>query len=243
MNKFTKFAISAAAVTFASSAAFAAPMLTMTIESAGATSAECAAGSGGTGTFSGSTCTMTTGSGALVFGAPTLSYGAFQFTDAEGVGAGTGGLAQSQPSLWLDNLAGSNSPGSLTVTLTASGYSMPSSPFQLLSTYSATSGPGITQTLSHYFDADDNGVAGMGTELFSEALTGPGSSSGNFFNVLTYVDTYSLSWILEINRTSGTTNQTAGVSTTTYEVPLPAPAPIAIMGLGLLGLGFLRRKA
>lgn len=239
MNKFTKFAISAAALTFASSSSFAMPIMTMTLDSAGATGAQCSGGSIiQPATFSGSTCTMTSTTGGIVF---LGGYGVFEFENSTGVGNGTGGLSQDQPALWLNNLAGSDTAGILTVGLVAQGYSSPLSPFDLLSTLSGTNAAGMKQTISAYFDDADTGIAGMGDHLFTASFENFGSISEDFFNPVTYSGTYSISWILEVERLSTGANATSNIAAT-HTQALPGPAGLALLGLGLIGAGFSRRK-
>lgn len=238
MNTFTKFAISAAALTFASSSAFAMPVLTMTLDSAGATSGQCAAGSFGSGTFSGTTCSMSSTTGSLLY---LGDYGVFEFENATGVGNGTGGLSQDQPALWLNNLAGSDTAGILTVGLVAQGYDSPLSPFPLLSTLSGTNAAGMKQTISAYFDDADTGIAGAGDHLFTASFEDFGSISDDYQNLVTYAGTYSISWVLEVERLSTGANATSNIAAT-HTQALPGPAGLALLGLGLIGAGFTRRK-
>lgn len=238
MNKLTKLAISAAAFTFASASAFAMPTLTLTLDSATGNGAQCAAGSFGTGTFSGTTCSMSSTTGSLLF---LGDYGTFEFENATGVGNGTGPLSQDQPALWLNNLAGSDTAGILTVGLVAQGYDSPLSPFPLLSTLSGTNAAGMRQTISAFFDDADTGVAGAGDLLFSATFENFGSIASDFQNLVEYTSTYSISWILEVERLETGANATSNIAAT-HTQALPVPGPIALLGLGLMGLGFVRRQ-
>jgi len=238
MNKFTKSAISAAAVLFASSSAFAIPTLTLTLDSAGATGAQCAAGSFGSGTFSGTTCSLSSTTGSLLY---LGDYGVFEFENATGVGNGTGPLSQEQPALWLNNLAGSDTAGILTVGLVAQGYDSPLSPFDLFSTLSGTNAAGMKQTISAYFDDADNGIAGVGDHLFTASFENFGSIAENYINEVSYTGTYSISWVLEVERLDSGANATSNIAAT-HTQALPGPAGLALLGLGLIGAGISRRK-
>lgn len=240
MNKFSKLAIASAAMVLGSAAStMAAPVLTMTLDSAtGTSAAQCTSGIAG-GVYDGtSKCTASTATGNLVFFG---TYGVFNFENATGIGDGTGPLSQAQPALWLNNLASSSTAGTLEVTLTASGYDNPLSPFPLLSTMSGTNAAGMTQTISAYFDDADTGVAGAGVHLFTENFADFGSIAANHLNELVYTGTYGLSWILTVERTSTGANASSNIAAT-HTQALPVPGPLALLGLGLMGIGFLRRQ-
>ena len=135
--------------------------------------------------------------------------------------------------------------GTLTVTLTASGYTSPLSPFGLSSGVSGTVNPGMNQNVRHFFDAGNTGIAGMGLELFDGGqdfiYSGDNSFAYNEQNEVTYGGgEYGLSWILTVTRTADGGIQTGGISATTNEYSLPGPAGLAL--LGLIGVGLTRRR-
>ncbi len=138
------------------------------------------------------------------------------------------------PLLHLNSVdVSSSSNGSLIVALSETGF---------------TGSPG-----DHIFDFNVGGVLGAGGNLTLEAWMGTGlfgldtllgsfnfADSGSFsnslYNLTTAADDYSLTIIAYIDHTL------FGVSSFDAEISVPEPGTLALFGLGLLGLGFVKRR-
>jgi len=220
----------------------AAPIITLTLSTAGLTSGQCAAGSGGElSSFSGDTCTITSTNGVAGFGNTFINFqmGNFLFNNEAGFGA----PILTQPSLWLRTNATSASAGVLTITLVAQGYTTPLGGFALDSTASGTVDRGSTVNIADYFDASNSGVAGAGTLLYGTTWTGFASGSAPGGNVpvnVTNNGAYGESWIETITATGR--GQTTGINGTLIAVPLPSPTPLSLLGFGLVALGLVTRR-
>ena len=172
-------------------------------------------------------------------------YGDFVSSTSTGAGNGSSGISYPQPSLWINSANTTLMASTIRIELVAFDYSTPINVFGLLSTASGTVDEFMTVGLNSYYDVNNTGVAGAGIQLLDADWTGlaSGAVPGN----LSYVNNngdqlFSVSWILDVTRSqTGTTAKSATVGGQLM-AGAPAPAAAALLGLGLLGVGFLRRR-
>lgn len=232
--------LAATAVLFTSAqSAYAVPTLTMTLDQANGTLAQCTLLGG---SFSGTSCSFTTTLGLInALGA----YGDYQLNQEMGVGF----PVQAQPALWLNSTNATTNASTIKISLVAKDYTTPIGAFQLLSTGSGTVDAGMTVHLDSFYDVNNTGIAGVGTHLLDADWTGfaSGAVPQNSTGVVNDGDgLYSVSWVLTTTRAeSGQLVATAGINgTLTQEnapTQVPAPGGMALLGVGLLGIGAIRR--
>jgi len=235
-----KIALLAALTVLPVFSAQAIPTLVLTLSQANGTVGQCTTLGG---TFAAGSCSFSDTDGQIgILG----SYGDYELNQT----LGTGFPVQAQPALWLNSINATTSASTITVTLVAFDYSIPTNSFQLLSTASGTVDEDMSVTLSSYFDSDNTGVAGAGTLLLNDGWTGfaSGAVPSNSTSVVNGGDQlYSVSWVLTVTRNEpGDLVATAGINGTLNQDPtfgVPSPTGMALHGLGLIGLGAMRRRA
>lgn len=237
MKRFLGF-VSAAALLATAHGAQAVPTLTLSLNQANGTALQCTALGG---SYAGGDCSFSSTAGLInVLG----GYGDYELNQELAVGF----PIQAQPALWINSTNATTSASTITIKLVANDYSFPSGSFPLLSTASGTVDETMSVSLNSYYDGANTGVAGAGLLLLDADWTGfsSGAVPSNTTSVLNDGDgLYSVSWVLTVTRaTPGNLVATAGVNgTLTQESPtgVPTPGGMALLGLGMLGIGAVRR--
>lgn len=223
--------------------AHAIPTMVLTLTQANGTAGECTTLGG---VFAAGACSFTETDGQISVDG---IYGDFALAQE----LGTGFPVQAQPALWLNATNATALASTITVSLVAYDYSLPNGSFPLLSTASGTVDEDMTVSLNSYFDADNTGIAGNGLLLLDADWVGfaSGAVPLNSTNVVNDNDfLYSVSWVLTVTRTEpGDLIATAGINGTLRQDPrqppsdVPSPGAMALLGLGLIGLGAMRRAS
>lgn len=233
MKKIVGFGFAVAAFVLGTQAAQAAPILKMRLTQASATAADCT----GAGVWlGGGSCEYTTGGGVINF---LGAFGSYFLNQELAVGA----PAQPAPALWLNSTNATGAPGSIQISLVAQNYDTPLGMFNLLATASGTVNAGMQYTLHGYFDAANSGIAGAGSLVLASAGTGFVSVADNTSSFVNNSSLYTASWVLNVTRTAPIDGMfyTSGINST-FTQAAPAPGALALIGLGLLGLGAVRRR-
>ncbi len=254
MKKLLSTVAFAAALFTGAAAVQAAPLLTLTVTTSGATDVPGPANDTGAdtcaafgGTFSGSTCTKTSTTGNVLFSTGGVAFGDWVLNDDEGTGANI----FTPPGLWFDYKGATTTPGTtITVTLSAQNYYIPVGEFGLILSGSGTARQGMKVVLDGFFDAGNSAVAGSGTNVFSEVADGQ-FGLASFSNTLqvpvnnSAMDgLYSLSWIAVMSTYSDATftQPTVAGGRATNDLNVPTPTPLALLGLGLAALALVSRR-
>jgi hypothetical protein len=247
MKRFLNLGLLGTSALFGAQQAYAAPIMSLTLQTAGGTPSECSAGAiSGTASFSGTTCTITGTAGLVGF---LGTYGSFNDNDQVGEGNGTNPSSQSQPALWLNSNESTTTAGTESITLEVTGYTIPTGAFPLQTLVSGTVDSNLSTSVADFFDPNNTGTAGAGTQLYSTTWSGPANGSapgsGVIIDVSNTNGTYGESWLETVTSTATGTDETSGVNgTLDTPVPVPTPSPLALLGLGLTvlyGVSGLRR--
>ncbi len=133
----------------------------------------------------------------------------------------------------------STGPGTLAITLTDTGYLLPLSDRWMFRHYVGGTTNG-TVTAETYYDLD-NAEFGMGSTLGTLGPFGPGAFSGTAHLQINPVTSDPFSMTQRV-----TIVHTKAFQITSFDSELVATAPepgtLAMFGLGLAGLGFMRRR-
>ena len=133
----------------------------------------------------------------------------------------------------------STGPGTLAITLTDTGYLLPLSDRWMFRHYVGGTTNG-TVTAETYYDLD-NAEFGMGSTLGTLGPFGPGAFSGTAHLQINPVTSDPFSMTQRV-----TIVHTEGYQITSFDSELVATAPepgtLAMFGLGLAGLGYMRRR-
>jgi len=236
-----KIALLAALTVLPVFSAQAIPTMVMTLTQANATAGECTTLGG---VYGGGSCSFTDTDGQIdVDGV----YGDYLLNQE----LGTGFPIQAQPALWLNSTNATLLASTITITLAAYDYSFPAGSFPLLSTASGTVNEDMSVSLNSYYDADNTGIAGNGVLLLDADWVGfaSGAVPSNSTAVTNGGDgLYSVSWVLNVTRTeAGNEPRIAAINGTLTQdqspTGVPSPTGMALLGLGLIGLGAMRRRA
>jgi hypothetical protein len=95
---------------------------------------------------------------------------------------------------------------------------------------------GVTAGSVSYSLYTDNTNASFGKQNMVFAGTGSSAFSETGGGAITLLDPFSMSLFLDINHPAG------GNTSFNFEGKVPEPASLALLGLGLLGMGFARRR-
>jgi hypothetical protein len=161
-----------------------------------------------------------TGSGSPLFAVPYLDLSTFDVTTSL------------------------TSSATLTIMLTETGLTLPSSPLSVDSAFTGILNGVTSETISSYYDAS-NTAYGTGTALGTTTFTAAGSNSTDAPGTITASGLFSETEI--IVATFGPTNGPAESLNSSALITSTAPEPVSmgIVGAGLLGVGlvgFRRRK-
>ncbi|HEX4227969.1 MAG TPA: PEP-CTERM sorting domain-containing protein [Bryobacteraceae bacterium] len=224
MKKLT-FIIALTGALLSSSIMQAAPSLSVSVGETGFTTLSATSSSGfvdianGT-TFGDFTIESLTGSGSPLFAVPYLDLSTFNVTTSL------------------------TSSATLTIMLTETGLTLPSSPLAVSSAFTGILDGVTSETISSYYDAS-NTAYGTASSLGITTFTAAGSNSTDEFGTITAPGLFSETEIITatFGPTSGTTESLNSSALITS--PAPEPVSMGVVGAGLLGvglIGFRRRK-
>jgi len=160
------------------------------------------------------------------------TYGTFDIQISVGTSNSASGAQPAQ--LTINNTSiTSTSGGSLTVTLTDTGFTAPGTGNAFLDTQLSTTQLPLGSTVTSHSEV--NGTAGGDVAL--------NTVSGGLREDIVAIGTtpYTLSNVTTFNLAGAGTLQFTGITTATA-VPAPAGVVLALTGLPVLGLGWLRRR-
>lgn len=184
------------------------------------------------GTNSGNITTVATGNGSA--GVVSLSYGTFTVNNI----SGTGTPPNPEPDLLSNSINVSNSSAaSMNIFITEQGLSTPTGINKFLSTFTANDFLGnVISVVEKTFISTSNALY-TGTPLDSETFTSIGTATSiDATPSLAAPYSETAEFIVTVGAGGGSVNDTINIS------KVPEPASLAVLGLGLLGLGVVRRR-
>lgn len=180
--------------------------------------------------------------GGFVYITPNTTYHDFKIEDLTGSGSPLSLVPYLDLSTF-DVTTSLTSATTLTLKLTETGLTLPTSPLPITSAFVGILNGVTSETISSYYD-NSNTAFGTGQLLGTTTFTAAGSNSSNKFGTITAAGTFSETEII-VATFGATAGSTESLNSSALISAAPEPLSLGVAGIGLLAVGVIgarRRK-